>query len=143
MADDNLVPTGTVDSDSQLLQKAAGKLAEEPRVMEQMMAMGIGVMSGNPIQNKMTTEHIATVLEIAGKHDERQFEITKAGQDQEHQNTIANRQYAFAVFALVLLFVGVVMVVFKDKPDILTHVIGIVVGFAGGFGFGRSSKKAE
>lgn len=109
-------------------------------VTEMVSMMGIGPMA-NPLHGKMTPEHITQVLELAAKHDEREYNLHKSEQDNDAQDRKSTRRYAFAAFVVITILILVILVLFRDKPSILiptlTGVIGLTTGFAGGFGVGR------
>ena len=119
-------------------QEAIRKLSEgEPEVIKQMTAM-MGVSSfSNPLHDKMNEQHVSTVLELAVKHDEREFELAKGNQSL----TASNRWFGLSVFFVMIIFVGFVLLLFKDKPDILipiiTAIITLPAGFAGGWGYAK------
>ena len=100
--------------------------------------MGVNVSGAHPIHEKMNEKHIATVLELAVKHDEREY-LLALGQ-QEYVSS--NRWFMLAVFVITLLTIGFLVVFLKDKPEILIPVLSGLLGFAAGalagFGFGKS-----
>jgi hypothetical protein len=90
----------------------------------------------------MNEEHITQVLDLAKQHDEREFILHKEGQDNEYKQTTSNRRYIFASFVIIILLILTIMIVFKDKPEVLTPVLsgigGLLTGALGGYGFGKS-----
>jgi len=105
--------------------------------------MSIG-SSINPIQKKVTSEHITQVLEITSKHDEREYDLHKCNQENEAIESRSNRRYWFASLLLVVVLVLIVLFLFKNEKDILAPVLtgigGLVAGFMGGWGVGKSGK---
>lgn len=103
--------------------------------------MGVGPMA-NPLHQKMTESHITQVLDLASKHDEREFQLVTQNQTNEANQNTSSRRYLFAVFAIVAILIVIVLFLFKDKPDVLIPLLtglgGLVSGFAGGFGLAKS-----
>jgi len=118
--------------------EAIRKLSDKnPEVVEQFIAMGMGTI-GNPLHQKMNEGHISTVLDLAVRHDEREFELAKG-----HQNIqSSNRWFALVVFAILVGTVVLLVFTFKDKPDalipLITGIFGFGSGFGGGFGYAKS-----
>ncbi len=54
--------------------------------IEIMAMMGVGSM-GNPLHNKMNEEHITQVLDLATKHDEREYNVHMSNQDKGDKQT--------------------------------------------------------
>lgn len=56
----------------------------------------------------------------------------------------SNRAYCFWAFVLILILTIVVLVLFKDKPEVLIPVLtglgGLFSGFLGGWGLGKKQK---
>ncbi len=122
------------------IQRVAEKLTasgvSSETIQELFVAMGTGQLT-NPLQHKMTEGHISAVIELASKHDEREFELAKG------QQSIAasNRIYLLGVLLLVAIVLVFLVVVFRNDKDVLiplvTGLFGLATGFAGGFGMGR------
>ena len=121
---------------SKISEKRPGKITE-------MMAM-MGGPIGNPIHNKMNEEHITQVLELAKLHDEREFELHKTGQGNNDRQATSSRRYSFASFIVIVSIILVILVLFKDKPDVLIPILsgigGLLTGALGGYGFGKSKE---
>ncbi|MFA6133000.1 MAG: hypothetical protein WC869_03160 [Phycisphaerae bacterium] len=123
------------------LQNAVRKLADKrPEKLIEVMAMEMSSV-GNPLHHKMNEEHISKVLELAAKHDERQYDLHKKSQENAHSEGNSNRRYCFAAFLVVATITSIVLFLFKDKPDVLVPILtglgGLVSGFLGGWGLGR------
>jgi hypothetical protein len=125
------------------LQSALEKLSRDKpdSVTEIVSMMGVGPV-GNPLHRKMTESHITQVLDLASKHDEREYNLHRAAQEQDAEDGKSSRRYVFATFVIVAMLVGFILILFKDKPDVLIPILtgfgGLVGGFLGGFGYGRS-----
>jgi hypothetical protein len=127
------------------LESALQKLSnDKPKMMQEIMAMGIGTM-GNPLQQKMTPEHITQVLNLAVVHDEREYNLTKQSNEFESQHKTSTRRYFFAAFVIICALTVLILILFKDKPEILipclTGLGAFVAGAAGGFGLGRQKSE--
>ncbi len=126
------------------VQQAMRKLAEKrPEKLFEVMAMEMSSI-GNPLHQKMTKEHISQVLDLAAKHDERQFNLHTTSQSNDFLEGKSNRAYCFSAFVLILFLTVVVLFLFKDKPEVLVPILtglgGMISGFLGGWGLGRKQK---
>jgi hypothetical protein len=124
------------------VESALKKLAEtKPNLVTEVTAMMASMPMVNPLAQKMTEGHITQMLDLAAKHDEREYDL----QCKSHSGTYSIRRYAFAAFVIVILLIGAILVLFRDKPEILVPVlsgiIGLVAGSIGGYGFGRRESK--
>jgi hypothetical protein len=125
------------------LKSALEKLSRDKpgSVTEIFSMMGVGP-AGNPLHRKMTENHITQVLDLASQHDEREYNLHKAAQEQDAENGKSSRRYVFATFIVVAMLVALILILFKDKPDVLVPILtgfgGLVGGFLGGFGYGQS-----
>lgn len=134
------------DPSPEVLSEGIEKIvSEEPQAFRQvMMAMGMGPMA-SPIQQKMTEEHISKMLELTSQHDERQHELQKDSLQKEFDQDKSNRSFIFAGFIVVVAVTIFVLVSFKNQPSVLVPILtglgGIVTGFLGGFGIGKSQGK--
>ena len=103
--------------------------------MSEMMAFS-GPMA-NPLHSKMTGEHITQTLELAHKHDEREYNL----QDRRLEIQASSRYFRIAIFGMSLLAFMALVWLFRDKPDVLIPLLtglgGLVSGFAAGWGYGR------
>lgn len=99
---------------------------------------------GNPLHQKMTPEHISQVIDLASKHDERQYDLHKTTQQHDFPEGSSNRKYCFAAFAIIMALTVLVLVLFREKPDVLIPVLtglgGLISGFLGGWGLGKQQK---
>lgn len=123
------------------VQSAMQKLAEKkPEKLIEFMAMEASAI-GNPLQHKMTPEHISQVLDLAAKHDEREYDLNKRSQENSFKEGKSNRAYLFLIFIVVTSLVIFILWQFKDKTDVLipllTGIGGFLSGFMGGWGLGK------
>jgi len=140
---------GDVSQESEEARTGIEELARKrPRILREFTSMAMEMSSGgmSPLYRRMTAEHISKALEIAAKHDERQYDLNKAGQQNGFSDGVSVRRYTFAVFVVVVVVFLLVLLVFKDTPNvlipILTGLAGLASGFVGGWGLGRSQKSS-
>lgn len=85
------------------------------------------------VSKKMTPEHISAYLKDAG--DDMRL---------SHKERSLVRWFIFIIGLFVFALVGLIILTFKDRPDLIEKIIfavgGCAAGFIGGFGFGRSRK---
>ena len=105
------------------------------------MTMGMSSV-GNPLHNKMTPEHISSVLDLSAKHDEREYDLHKRSQEHEFLEGKSNRRYCFWAFVVIVALATIVLFKFANKPDILIPILtgmgGLISGFLAGWGFGKN-----
>lgn len=133
------------------VQRAMRKMAEKaPQTLVEMTAM-MGSMGplGHPLHQKMNEKHITKMLDLAVQHDTNEFELRKKQQDIDSSHESETRRLHVVYFGVFIALVVVILCMFRNQPavlvPILTGVGGVVTGFVGGFGYGRSSvvKKAK
>jgi hypothetical protein len=132
-----------------VLEEDFGKITKKRPELKgrvlQMMGMGMGMMQGNPLHNKMTEAHLTQTLTIASENAERSHKLEeikiKSNSDESKRRYIFNT----GMIVIVLGFVFAFACVFKDKLEIVIPLITTCVGFGGGYGMGVSNKtkKAE
>ena len=106
---------------------------EEKRMIGMSMQLG-GIMSPQmELMKKMTPEHVATFLESQREATHFQF--------QEKRD---NKIFSVIVLCAVMVFVPVIIVLLKDKPEVMEKVLyaagGLVAGCIGGYGYGKTKK---
>lgn len=84
----------------------------------------------NSLSDKINTEHISKMLDIAEQDNEREFEDTKL-----------TRLYNLVTLVIILVFLGFITV-FLGNKDLSTYqdIIRILIIFGGGFGAGFGYK---
>ncbi|MFA7235714.1 MAG: hypothetical protein WC058_02525 [Phycisphaeraceae bacterium] len=136
------------DPDVQKVEEGLQKLIRKnPKVGEMVSHMTASFMASgplpNPVAKKITEEHISKALDLADRHDDRQFQFHNKKLDDEKTDRFSERKWNFAYFIGVIVLVMALVGVFRDKPEILIPVLtgvgGFVGGFVGGIGFGKSS----
>jgi len=99
---------------------------------------------GNPLHHKMTPEHISQVIELASKHDEREYDLDKTTRQHDFSEGSSNRKYCFAAFLAIMVLTVFVLIFFRDQPDVLIPILtglgGLISGFLGGWGLGKRGK---
>ena len=138
------VPDPTVEPPPKDLQNAIRKLSEaKPQAMIEMMSFA-GSM-GNPLHSKMEPQHITQVLDLAIKHDEREFEIIRAKEKNSAAEKVSTRRYVFAMFVIVIALVVVILFAFRSQPQVLAPILsgigGLATGFLAGLGVGKQQSK--
>ena len=83
----------------------------------------------NPLLEKLNERHISTLLEHAGRKQDREFDLHRA-----------NLRYLLLYFliALVVLGAAIIYLVPLDRAlldDIIKILVGLVGGFGAGYGF--------
>ncbi len=121
------------------------KIAEKkPEKFLEVMAMEMSSQSGSLLHRKMTEKHIDKVLDLAAKHDERDHDVIKRSQENEHVDNKENRRYLFWTFVICVLLTLAILYIFKDKSDVLIPILtglgGLFGGTLGGYGIGKSKK---
>ena len=86
------------------------------------------------ISRKITSDHITKLLDTQSKSMEYTYK------DEQHK-----RWFYVALIALVSAVVVVLVLILKDKPDVLEKVLiglgGVIAGAAGGYGLKASQDK--
>lgn len=85
------------------------------------------------VMKKLTPEHISKYLE---------------GAEQEMKNSYAEKfhkkVFTFLTMIIAMIFFIVIIVLLKEKPDIMEKVIytvgGVIVGAFGGYGLGKNQR---
>ncbi|MGB0949100.1 MAG: hypothetical protein ACPGU0_03210 [Marinirhabdus sp.] len=98
-------------------------------IMQQSMFASISRRK-NPLTEKITTEHITTLISNSDKNDKR-----------DRQERKSERNYNLILILIGLVFIGFLVVFLQTNIDLLITVITAILSFIGGFGFGKSAKK--
>ena len=98
--------------------------------MSQVMATLSQISSGTDFSDKITTEHITRYLDGAEKN------MTLAFEEKKH-----SKYFILALAIIVSIVFIILVVILKDKPDVLEKLIysvgGLFTGFVGGYGLGK------
>jgi hypothetical protein len=88
--------------------------------------------SGNPIADKITTEHISQLINRSDDLDKRDWEERKS-----------QRNYNLLLLLTGLAFIGFLIIYLQKDKDLLIKIIVAIISFVGGFGLGKSTGKKE
>lgn len=95
------------------------------------MQMGRVISPEMEIMKKMTPEHVTEFLETQKQAMQNEFKESKD-----------TKIFLVVVLILFLAFIIALVVLLKDKPDILEKVLytlgGLIAGIFGGYGFGKT-----
>jgi hypothetical protein len=117
------------------------ELPEEKRkivIRRYSQSLTMGVMRSEKsadeiLASKMTPDHINTVVKDAGENMRLSY-----------KDKSQTRLFAFGVIIIAAILFGVVIFAFQNNPEFVERVIfvigGAIMGFAGGFGLGKSKK---
>lgn len=94
-------------------------------VISQMM-ISSNVRPRNPLLNKITSEHITSILSNSNQQDERRW--TDKNWD---------RLYKGVIFSISMVVVLVVIYVLRDNQEALKIVMTALLSFGAGFGVGK------
>lgn len=83
----------------------------------------------NPIAEKITPEHITTLIDNSSIADKR---------DREERNS--ERKYNVILIIIGLIFVSFLVVFLQKNVNLLITIITAILSFIGGFGFGKSQQ---
>lgn len=101
-----------------------------PDIVRMMISRSISTGSSSSLEDKINTEHISRILDIAEEDNKREFKDIKFA-----------RLYNLAILVIVLFFFGF-LTVFLANKDLSTYqdIIRIIIIFGGGFGAGFGYK---
>ena len=108
---------------------------EEKHKVIQMMSMQVrGVFSPqNEIMKKFTSDHITEFIETQNKVIDYTFKDNRE-----------NRIFSILILIIVAVFILAVIMLLKDKPDIMEKVLyavgGLIAGIVGGYGYGKTKR---
>jgi hypothetical protein len=100
----------------QTIEKLSKK---EPKLVAEFMALAKMGSMPNPLHDKLSDEHIGKIVDLAVKHDERQYDLHKTNQSNEHKDKQSDKKYYFAYFSVAVIVFLIVLIYLKDTPEIL------------------------
>ncbi len=104
---------------------------EVKKMIGMSMQMGGIISPQMELMKKMTPEHVSEFLDTQKKTMQNQFKENRE-----------NKIFLFSVLTIVLIFIVVLIVLLKDKPEIMEKVLyalgGLITGILGGYGLGKS-----
>ena len=91
----------------------------------------IGIAPTNPVHRRLTSEHVSTMFAHLDRDRER-----------EHSSQASSRRYQamYFIIALVAIISLVVFFSLRDDRETLIALALALLGFAGGFGLGRTTR---
>ncbi len=100
-------------------------------IIKQTMVSGV-MRRGNPIADKITTEHITQLISKSDELDKRDREERKG-----------ERKYNLLLILIGLIFVGFLIIFLQSNENLLIKIVIGIISFIGGFGFGQSRIKKD
>ena len=129
-----------VDDESAMIAEVLGADTAEnlrPEARHQFARMfagisSVGITGFNPILRALTPEHLSKILDNRDRSDER-----------AHTSEASERRYRFLYFLIGLIAAIALLVFFSvtNEREMLTTVLVALLGFAGGFGLGRTTRR--
>jgi|SRR5690625_1486725 len=98
-------------------------------VMRQTIISGV-MRRGNPIADKITSEHITQLITKSDDQDRREWEERSR-----------DRNYNLILVGIGVVFVSFLVVFLKDNENLLLNLVLAIISFIGGFGFGKLYKR--
>lgn len=122
-----------IDSNLSKLEKDLDidELPQEAKaIVRMMMSRSVSTKSSSFLEDKINSEHISTILNIAEEDNKREFEDAKLV-----------KLYNLLTLVIILVFLGF-LTVFLANKDLSTYqdIIRIIIIFGGGFGAGYGYK---
>ena len=128
-----------VDDESAMIAEVLGADTAEnlrPEARQQIARFvanvtSVGITGFNPILRTLTSEHLSKILDNRDRSDER-----------AHTSEASERRYRFLYFLIGLIAAIALLVFFSvtNNREMLTNVLIALLGFAGGFGLGRTRR---
>jgi len=104
------------------------------------MAFLAMVKGTNALEDRMNSEHVTQKLEIDRQAEDHRFQKAKL----EHNRNIIDRLFSFLAILVVAGLITTILVLFRDKPDMVEKILyaagGLLAGAIGGYGFGKSKR---
>lgn len=120
---------------------AANELSEEVKAPKELirevqrfsMMMGTTGPQESSVAKKITEEHITKMLALEEK-----------GMETQYKENNGNRVFMIAIAVLGIGLVVTILVLFRDKPDMVEKILyaigGLAAGFGGGYGIGKAKR---
>lgn len=109
---------------------------EQRKIIERMMISSSVQMRSvsspeTAVMKKITSDHISKYLDGA------ELEMKNSYAEKFHKKV-----FAFLTMIIAMVFIILIVILLKDKPDIMEKIIytvgGVVIGAFGGYGFGKN-----
>ena len=108
------------------------------------MALGF---PGNPIQDKVTADHISQSIALAAAKESNDFQLKKQQAEIGWKQSVAD---SWRELVWLVIFVGILVFViekFGNQPAVLTPILtgigGLFAGLLTGFGYGKSKQGSK
>jgi hypothetical protein len=88
----------------------------------------------NPLLDRITPEHITTIIQNANEEDKR---------DREERKNERRHNYLILVTAIIAVLLVSGLFIYAQQLEFLKYIIGAIFGFAGGFGVGKTFKSKD
>lgn len=123
---------------SEMEARSVSKALQHLPEVREFMAMSMGPMA-NPLHQKMTPDHISSVIDLAHKHDEREFQLSVG------QQRIESSDRWFYLIIMIVAVVTILIIIgwFRNDREILIPVLTAIVSFLGGLGSGVGLRKSK
>ena len=115
------------------------------RVIQQSFSLkGITGPQESSITKKMNEQHITQLLD--NEKTGMELEAKDRERNREYEDKEKTRKFWLTIIIAVVsvLVLGFVVLIFKDKPDILIPVLSLLfgggLGFGGGYGIGKTKR---
>ena len=132
-------PDGSADlGEGELLSDALNVPPQEERVIRQAVSMfaGFARSTSNPLLNRFTSEHVTQLLNARENDSQRSHE--------RRENESRRSHWTIIWFGTLVLFAAVSLIVFfgiRETYEVVTAIIGGLLGFAGGIGVGSRMRR--
>ncbi len=129
-------PAFSDDSDEFLPEEILEAVPEDQRgkvasMIRQTMITGV-MSSGNPLADKITSEHITEIINRSDARDNRDREERKS-----------ERNYSLLILIIVLAFVTFLIVFLVNNENLLINILIAIFSFVGGIGAGQTFFKKK
>ena len=114
-------------SGNELLEAVTDKDREKLITIIQETMFSSVTKSPNGLTEKLTPEHITSIISNSDTQDKRDRDERKG-----------QRSHNLIVFVLSLAFLGFIIVFLKDDKELLYKIIIAIISFLGGVGIGKS-----
>ena len=98
-----------------------------------MQMMGTTGPQESSVAKKITEEHITKMLALEEK-----------GMETQYKENNSNRIFMIVIAVLLIGLVVTILVLFRDKTDMVEKILyavgGLMAGFGGGYGFSKSKR---
>ncbi len=133
---ENPTSNDALNSEGIIPNEVLESIPEEDRgrvssIIKQTMVSGV-MRRGNPIADKITTEHITQLISKSDELDKRDREERKG-----------ERKYNLLLILIGLIFVGFLIIFLQSNENLLIKIVIGIISFIGGFGFGQSRIKKD